>query len=357
MTAMTEELPPLPGSPLVSVLIPNYNHAKFVADAVRSALDQSWKQVEVLVCDDGSTDNSRAVLSPFKSDPRFKLICKENGGQASAVNTAFAESRGEIIALLDADDLFYPDKIQRVIDRFRQNLKAGLLIHRLDKTDGRGGEFGQLPMVASLPAGWFREQVITAGSSPHGFPVTSGIVLRREIATRIFPVSEAVVYDLDEMVRRLGLLISPVTGIEDALGAYRIHGENVTALDVADRLEKMLPIYRVMAMETRRFVERELPAELKRIPPPEEDLNLLLMRYVLIRLNRAPEDEEEASVQSLWERIRRSSGFRSWSVVRRGFWQATVRMPPPLFRRAVALYWNSNGHKLQLTRLKKRLGL
>src|SRR5690625_3169290 len=227
---MTAKLPPLPESPLVTILTPNYNHAEFVADAVRSALDQSREQVEVLVCGDGSTDNSRAVLSAFESEPRVRLICKENGGQASAVNAAFAESRGEIIALLDADDLFYPDKIRRVIDGFRQDPDAGLLIHRLDKTDGRGGEFGQLPMVPSLPEGWFREQVITTGSSTHGFPVTSGIVLRREIATRMFPVSEAVVYDLDEMVRRLGLLITPVTGIEDALGAYRIHGGNVQLL-------------------------------------------------------------------------------------------------------------------------------
>ncbi len=84
-------LPLLPSQPLVSVLIANHNYAQYVGRAIESVLAQSYPHVEACVCDDGSTDDSVAVLAEYAAcDARVVLRCQENGGQAAAWNTAFA---------------------------------------------------------------------------------------------------------------------------------------------------------------------------------------------------------------------------------------------------------------------------
>src|SRR5215213_900396 len=94
--------------PLVSVIIDNYNYGRFLREAIDSALGQTYPRVEVIVVDDGSTDDSRAVIAAYGD--RVVPVLKENGGQASAFNAGFAASRGELICFLDADDTFMPEK-------------------------------------------------------------------------------------------------------------------------------------------------------------------------------------------------------------------------------------------------------
>jgi len=106
------ELRPLPAQPLVSILVSNYNYGRFIGDTIKSALDQTYSNIELIICDDGSTDDSVEIIERYaRRDSRLQLIRKANGGQASGFNAAFAASRGEIIALLDSDDLFLPQKV------------------------------------------------------------------------------------------------------------------------------------------------------------------------------------------------------------------------------------------------------
>ena len=85
--------------PLVTILICNYNYGRFLAEAIESALAQTWKNIEVIVVDDGSTDESREILTKYKG--KIRIILKENGGQASAFNAGIAKARGEIVCFLD----------------------------------------------------------------------------------------------------------------------------------------------------------------------------------------------------------------------------------------------------------------
>ena len=102
--------------PYVSVLIDTYNHERLIAQAIMSVLEQDMltAKVEIVVVDDGSTDRTPEIVSGF--EPRVRLIRKTNGGQASAFNTGIPECHGDIVAFLDGDDWWAPQKLRRVVE-------------------------------------------------------------------------------------------------------------------------------------------------------------------------------------------------------------------------------------------------
>ena len=112
--------PPESASPAlgVSVVIPAYNYARFLGEAVASALAQSWSPLEVIVVDDGSTDETPELLAGMH-DPRLRVIRQENAGLSAARNTGIREARHELIAFLDADDRWSPGFLNAVAAQFR----------------------------------------------------------------------------------------------------------------------------------------------------------------------------------------------------------------------------------------------
>jgi glycosyltransferase involved in cell wall biosynthesis len=117
--------------PLVSVLITTHNYDRFVTEAIESVLSQDFPpdQIEVLVVDDGSTDDTPERVKKYWL--RIRYFCKPNGGQASALNFGIVRAAGESIALLDADDLFLPVKLTLIVDGFQQDSALGMVYHRL----------------------------------------------------------------------------------------------------------------------------------------------------------------------------------------------------------------------------------
>jgi GT2 family glycosyltransferase len=115
-------------APLVSVIVPTYNRGARVALAIDSALGQTHQAIEVLVIDDGSTDDtSDQVAHRYASDPRVKLLTRPNGGPAAARNTGLAAARGEFIAFLDSDDEWLPWKIEFQLGCLHQRPGAGMV--------------------------------------------------------------------------------------------------------------------------------------------------------------------------------------------------------------------------------------
>lgn len=129
---------PILRAPFVTVLIDTYDYAQFIEQAVEIALAQDFprEQREILVVDDGSTDDTAELLKKFGDEIRY--LRKTNGGQASAFNLCFAEAHGEILATLDADDLWLPDKRRSVCETFEKNPGVGMVYHRTYMW--RGGE-------------------------------------------------------------------------------------------------------------------------------------------------------------------------------------------------------------------------
>ena len=150
-------------APLVSVVVDTYNHEAFIGEAITSVLQQEYQlgPVEVLVVDDGSRDGTAKQLSAFAD--RVRIVRKENGGQASALNLGVTLAKGDIVAFLDGDDWWHPRKLQAVVSYLLRNPTVGMVGHGIVEVaaDGsshavRPGELIRFDLKSESGAGYFQ---------------------------------------------------------------------------------------------------------------------------------------------------------------------------------------------------------
>lgn len=213
--------------PLVTALICNYNYGQYLAEAIDSVLAQTWKWLEVIVVDDGSTDSSREVLEKYSG--RVQAILKENGGQASAFNVGIARARGEIICFLDSDDVWFPDKVALVVEKF-QSGPWTLVCHEMDRMDSSG-------MAISDSSPEFLQDLepkegdllaeIQATGYRWVFSPTSGMSIRSEVARALIPLPEEDWRICADAPIAFGSACYGATGkILRKLACYRYHNTN-----------------------------------------------------------------------------------------------------------------------------------
>ncbi len=111
-------------TPLVSIIVPIFNGANVVSETLESIRAQTFKDFEVIVVDDGSTDDGPAIVRFREADSRFKLVSQANAGLPIAHNNAILQARGEWIALLDHDDVWFPQKLERQLALSREDPRA-----------------------------------------------------------------------------------------------------------------------------------------------------------------------------------------------------------------------------------------
>ena len=209
--------------PLVSILINNYNYGRFVSEAIESALAQTYEHTEIVLVDDGSTDNSLEVAAGYGH--RVRLVAKENGGQASAFNAGFAASKGEIICFLDSDDLFIPRKVDRVVEIFGRYPQAGWCFHRLHMFGEETGNRASIPVRSRF--GELDGRKATAAGKPPFLPTaTSGLSFRRDTLARILPMSELIRITSDNYIKFVALSLAKGWMDSQELSLQRIHGDN-----------------------------------------------------------------------------------------------------------------------------------
>ncbi len=224
-------LEPLPDSPLVSILMPNYNYGRYIGEAIESVLRQTYPHWELIICDDGSTDNSCEVVKRYQDkDSRIKLIQKENGGVASALNVAYRESTGDIICLLDSDDVFLPAKLETIVEAFKAPSRPGYVTHRMRFVygDGKAGEV--IPALVLPETGYLGPKIYKRGGRWRYMPA-SAICLRREIAKFIFPIDEKLFRSMaDGYIATIAPILTTVEFVDEVLNLYRLHENNLTGL-------------------------------------------------------------------------------------------------------------------------------
>ena len=209
-------------SVLLSAVVGNYNYGRFLPRCIDSVLAQTYEPIEVVVVDDGSTDESRDVLARYATF--VKVILQENGGQAAALSAGVRASAGELIAFLDADDAWHPDKARAVADALDRNPRAGWLRHKLELADASMEPLGRSSpgFIGSGPidpdARYILERVVTAA--------TSSIVLRRRVLGAVFPLPSQLDFSFDADILILARLFAagiPGYSLDRVLGWYRRH--------------------------------------------------------------------------------------------------------------------------------------
>jgi hypothetical protein len=209
--------------PLVSIVVDNFNYGRFLRAAIDSALAQTYAHVEVVAVDDGSTDNSREVISSYGD--RVAAVFKANGGHASAFNAGFRACHGSIVIFLDADDVLLPNAVEEVVRAWRPGVaKAQFVLTHIDENGHPlGTTVPYLP--ASMPEGDIRASILDAGGYI-GVP-TSGNAFARTVLERLLPLSESNWRQAaDTSLEIIAPFLGDVVSIRQTLGCYRIHESN-----------------------------------------------------------------------------------------------------------------------------------
>ena len=142
---------------LVSIIIPNFNHAQYIGDAIQSVLVQKYRNFEIIVVDDGSTDNSREVITKFGD--KVKYIWQENQGLSAARNTGIQAARGNYIGLLDADDMYEQDYLNTLMSRLKADSNAAGIYCGYQFVDHHNRSLPQVENRLILPEQLFRTLV------------------------------------------------------------------------------------------------------------------------------------------------------------------------------------------------------
>jgi len=215
----------------VTVIVTNYDYGSFVRMAIDSVAAQTHAVSEIIVVDDGSSDNSRAVLQQALSELNdLSVIFQSNQGQAAAMNAGFAASTGDIICMLDADDVWHASKIAAIVDAFTLNPLAGMVQHTLRRVDAEAREIRCQTSAKRLHSGDLFPLLVQTGGA-NLFEPTSALSFRRSTLAQFMPLPvEEWRLCADGALVFAAAVHSEVLSLDQDLGDYRIHGDNLYAV-------------------------------------------------------------------------------------------------------------------------------
>ena len=207
----------------ISVIICNYNYGRFIAEAIESVLNQTYTNFELIIVDDGSTDNSREVINSY-TDARIQTIFQENGGQAAAFNAGFNKANGELVSFLDSDDIWVSEKLTKVVDVFKYG-DYSIVQHNLKLIDTNSQLLGKLwPGLRKNVPDVLRAYI--SENHTNFFSSTSGIICPKLKLDKIFPIDQNWRICADVLITRPMPMFGKVYNLRECLGYYRIHGSN-----------------------------------------------------------------------------------------------------------------------------------
>jgi alpha-1,3-rhamnosyltransferase len=220
--------------PLVSIIVPAYNHEKYVVECLQSLADQTYPEIEVLVFDDGSKDGTRAVIEAFLATtkrPIFKFVSKPNEGLCATLNAGIRNSRGHFITIVASDDAWHPEKLERQVRCMEANPSVGLVF-----TDAQivlGTELTTIKWsdYKRKLRSFFRNGIATPGIYGHlmayNFIPALTVMMRKSVLETVGGFDENLLYeDLDMWLRFISQ--ADLAYIDEPLARYRMHDTNIS---------------------------------------------------------------------------------------------------------------------------------
>ena len=215
-------------SPRVSAIIATHNRAELVGQAIKSALSQTVRPAEIIVVDDGSSDSTPQVLSEYGSD--IRILRQPNRGRSAARNAGVKHAQGDIIAFLDSDDIWLPEKLEKQLAAFKASPGAGLVHTFSDVVDAKGA---QLPRETGRRQQLYRRALKRGytyeGMSQECIMFLSTVAVRRECWERSGPMDTAIpaFEDWDWYLR--AAVYTEIATIPETLVHFRKHAGNTSS--------------------------------------------------------------------------------------------------------------------------------
>ena len=334
-----------------AIVITCYNYGHYVGQAIESALGQTRPADEIIVLDDGSTDNSRSVISGYSG--RIRPVFQTNQGYKEAINRGFRETGADVVLFLDADDALHPTALEKVEKAWCPGLAK--VQFDLDIIDGAGRRLGRrfANFHRDIPCRETAAAFRTTGT--YRWPVTSGNAHARQFLEQVMPLTPPVGHD--GVLNTIAPLYGGIYTIGEALGVYRLHGRNMSMTDARGGFKRHPDFSRQISFRRREFDMLREHARAKSFPLPEGNLldkELVFVNYRLMsrKIGQSYEEQESDSVSRLWRRgMRLAAAEPSWrAVLANGAWLTLLALAP---RRLAAAMVVARFNRAELLRTVK----
>ncbi len=239
-------------NPKVSVVIPAYNHEKYVGEAIQSVLDQTFQDFELIIINDGSTDHTEAEILKFK-DERIHYFSQENQGLSATLNRGIKLARGEYFNFLPSDDAFYPGKLQIQMRIFEGDPGLGLVFAYPSLIDAEGKEIKEDPVVQWAIVPYETKEEIFPALFERNFLSAPTALIKMDCFEKVGFFDESLRYaqDYDMWMRVLKYYDTRL--LKQPLVRYRWHGENLTYTPTLEteleRAKILLRAYRSLSIK------------------------------------------------------------------------------------------------------------
>ncbi|WP_462252216.1 glycosyltransferase family 2 protein [Ekhidna sp.] len=207
---------------LISVIIPAYQAQKYITETVDSVLNQTYKEIEIIVVNDGSTDNTEAILATYQSNAKVKVLNVENGGVSRARNIGFQESNGAYVAFLDADDVWDEINLELKANALNGNQSLGLVHSNTEVIDGDSKKTGQI--LRGKQGEILKDLLLWNGTC---IPAPSSILVRREVVQNVGGFEESLSTAADQEFFFRVANQYPIGMVDQVTWFYRVHDSNM----------------------------------------------------------------------------------------------------------------------------------
>ncbi len=240
----------------VSVVVPAFNRANFLRETIASVLAQTYQNLELVIADDGSTDNTAEIARAFQ-DPRLVYLYQDNRGVSAALNLGWRSARGESIAVIGSDDVWLPECLQELVRALEQSPTIGVAYARAQGMNARGESLPQLVGAREKFPGQTLKSLVYGD-----FVCPIAVLIRRDALERVGGYDETLIANEDWDVWLRIARAHEIMFVPKILARYRFHAHNLTRTDSARMEQVMLDRVRVL---DKFFAQPDIPADVLEI--------------------------------------------------------------------------------------------